>query len=117
MMGIYIFGASLFLFYGCYHHPENFIYCAAASLFVSIGISIPYNPTNGLARIHFGILIYGLLAVILLNCFLVSFMTKPQYERQISTTEDLLQYKYKIMISPEFTALNDLGTDEVIPKF
>lgn len=109
-----IFGVTLFLFYKKYHHPDNIIYCIGICFYTLLAIPVPYNPTNSLARIHFGmLLLYGLLAVIFINCYLISVLTKPYYEHQISTTDELIHYEYKLLIDTEFIALKDLGTDKV----
>lgn len=77
-------------------------------------IPVPYQPTHGIARIHFGfLLIYGLLGVIAINCFLTSMMTNPKYEYQIHTTDDLIYYKYKILVDSELVSLSYLGDDKV----
>lgn len=77
---------------------------------MSIGNPMPYNPTYGVGVL----LMYGLLGATFINNILFSFITKPHYERQISTTEELIHYEYKILIDLEFVELNDLGNDEVI---
>lgn len=50
-IGLYVFAATVFVFYKYYHHPENFFYCCGAAFYSSLGVSIPYYPTHGLARI------------------------------------------------------------------
>lgn len=77
-------------------------------------IPVPYYPTHGIARIHFGIiLIYGLLVVILINCYLTSLMTKPHYQYQVHTTDDLIHYEYQILVDADLVSLADLGDDKV----
>lgn len=111
---VFIFGFALFLMLKYYHHPENYFYCLGMSLLIVIATPLPYYPTHGLARIHFGMhLIYGLVAVIFINCFLVSMLMRPRYGHQITTTEEILHFDYKILINSEFIVLPDLGNDEV----
>lgn len=114
VIGVYVSAATLFAFYRLYHHIENYHYCTGMAFMALIAVPIPYNPTHGIARIHFGILlIYGLLAVIAINCFLTSMMTKPVYQYQIHTIDDLIFYEYKILADAELVSFNYLGNDKV----
>lgn len=111
---LYVLGFTLFVFYKYYHHQENFHYCVGAVFLLLAAIPIPYHPTHGLARIHFALLLFfGMLILIHLNCFLISMITNPQYQHQISTKEELLHYEYKILIDLKFVPLHDLGNEEV----
>lgn len=114
-VGVYATAATMFLFFTYYHHRENFHYCTGMALFMIFSIPIPYNPTHGIARIHFGLLlIYGVLAVIAINCYLVSVMTKPQYHYQICTADELMSNDFKILIDTELVSIHELGDDKVI---
>lgn len=113
-LGIYGTAVTMFAFRSYYHHPENIHYCTGLALVSLFGVPVPYYPTHGMSRIHFGLLlIYGLLAVIYINCYLTSLMTRPPYQYQIDTTDDLMYYKYKILSDLDSISLYDLGNDEV----
>lgn len=108
---VYVTGATVFLFYKYYHHPENYHYCTGIAFMTLLATPVPYNPTHGIARIHFGFMLaYGLLAVTAINCYLTSMMTKPHYQYQINTVEDLMSYEYKVLSDLDFS---DLGNDKV----
>lgn len=114
VIAVYAIGATLFAFYAHYHHPENYHYCTGITMLTLFAVPVPYNPTHGIARIHFGfLLMYGLLVVIAINCYLTSLMTKPQYQYQIRTTDDLMYYKYKILVDIDLVPLSYLGNDKV----
>lgn len=114
IIGVYLNGATLFYFYKKYHHTENFHYCTGVALFTNLAVPTPYNPTHGIARIHFGImLMYGLIFVAAINAFLVTRMTKSHYEDQISTVEDLMYYEYKILTDLNVVPVHSLGKDKV----
>ncbi len=113
-IGLYVNAAIFYLFFRYYHHQENFTYCTGMSMLTMFSVPIPYNPTHGIARIHCGIsLIYGMLCVILINCYLTSLMTKPQFQYQIRTVDDLMYYQYKMLVDVEAVSLEHLGNDEV----
>lgn len=114
VIGIYVTAFTVYAFYKHDRHPQNFHYCAGVAFFSYLSIPIPYNPTHGIARIHFGILlIYGLLYVISINCYLTSMMTQPQYQYQIRTTDELMHNEYKILVDVESVSLYYLGNDKV----
>lgn len=118
VLSVYLFAFSFFLMLKHYHHPENFHYCVGMSFFTVIGAPLPYNPTRGSARLHFGMyLTYGLIAAIFINCHMISSLTKSSYNYQITKPKELLHHKYEILIDSESTDLSDLGNDEVIQFF
>lgn len=43
-------------------------------------------------------------------------MTKPQYQYQVHTIDDLMYYGFKIMVDAELVSIYDLGNDKVIRK-
>lgn len=111
---IYITGTTVYFFYKYYHHPENLHYCTGVAFVSLLGTSVPYNPTHGLARIHFGImLIYALILTASINAFLTSRMTKTFYEHQISKVEELMEFEYNILTDLNMVPLYNLGNDKV----
>lgn len=114
ILGIYIIGVTVFVFHKHYHNPKNVHYCTGIALLTFLGIPVPYNPTHGIARFHFLVLLfYGVIAQIAINSFLVSMMTRPQYQYQIHTTDFLMYYEYRILVDKDFVSLHHLGNDKV----
>lgn len=110
----YATAGTLYAFYQFYHHPQNYHYCSGLVLLAMFSIPVPYNPTHGIARIHFGLLLlYGLLIVILFNSFLSSILTQPRSQYQIHTTEELMNQNFRILIDEELMALHQLGDDDI----
>lgn len=113
-ISVYCIAATLYVFHRYYHHPENYHYCMGVTLLCCMSIPIPYNPTHGLARTHFGImLVYGLLVFTLFNSFLITLLKTPPYQYQIHTVRELIEEEFKILVDEKLIAMQDLGDDEV----